>query len=231
MTLDELDVGIHFVKEGLVLSRDSRSSEEFMDGIKVLMAKNYTDNLSEEARKGMQKKAEQGIWPTVAPLGYRNVTCPDGKKMTKQKYVYDRLQNRVHAAYVDKLDGRIDVAFFDRVSDEWRREQEQCLRDIEQHQGADQSYLDEGVQLLELARNAQRLFAKQEAKEKRRLLGFLVSNRSWKGGELTTELRQPFDLLQQTVAAVKTKKATEPSFDSFSEIWLPGQDSNLRQGG
>ena len=35
-----------------------------MHGIKVLMAKNYIDNLSEEARKGMQEKAEQGIWPT-----------------------------------------------------------------------------------------------------------------------------------------------------------------------
>ena len=31
-----------------------------MHGIKVLMAKNYIDNLSEEARKGMQEKAEQG---------------------------------------------------------------------------------------------------------------------------------------------------------------------------
>src|SRR5205823_13554467 len=48
---------------------------------KVLMAKNYIDNLSEEARKGMQEKAEQGIWPTVAPLGYRNVVGPDGKKI------------------------------------------------------------------------------------------------------------------------------------------------------
>ena len=109
---------------------------------------------------------------------------------------YDRIQNRIHDAYVDKLDGRIDAAFFDRMSADWRRDQERCLRDIEQHQEADQSYLDEGVQLLELARNAQRLFAKQEAKEKRRLLGFRVSNCSWKGGELTTELRQPFDLLQ-----------------------------------
>ena len=80
VTLDELDVEIHFVKEGVVLSRDSRSSEKFMHGIKVLMAKNYIDNLSEEARKGMQEKAEQGIWPTVAPLGYRSVTCADGKK-------------------------------------------------------------------------------------------------------------------------------------------------------
>ena len=52
-----------------------------MHGIKVLMAKNYIDNLSEEARKGMQEKAEQGIWPTKTPLGYRNVTGPNGKKI------------------------------------------------------------------------------------------------------------------------------------------------------
>ena len=63
VTVDELDVEIHFPKEGVVLSRESRSSEKFMHGIKVLMAKNYIDNLSEEARKGMQEKAEQGIWP------------------------------------------------------------------------------------------------------------------------------------------------------------------------
>ena len=70
----------HFPKEGVVLSRESRSSEKFMHGIKVLMAKNYIDNLSEEARKGMQEKAEHGIWPTKTPLGYRNITGPDGKK-------------------------------------------------------------------------------------------------------------------------------------------------------
>ena len=50
-----------------------------MHGIKVLMAKNYIDNLSEEVKKGMIEKAEQGIYPSSAPLGYINVTC-DGKK-------------------------------------------------------------------------------------------------------------------------------------------------------
>jgi site-specific DNA recombinase len=76
VTVDDLEVEIHLVKEGVVLSRDSRSSEKFMHGIKVLMAKNYIDNLSEEARKGMQEKAEQGIWPTRTPLGYCNVEGP-----------------------------------------------------------------------------------------------------------------------------------------------------------
>lgn len=41
MTIDELDAKIHLVKERAVLSRESRSSEKFMHGIKVLMAKNY----------------------------------------------------------------------------------------------------------------------------------------------------------------------------------------------
>jgi site-specific DNA recombinase len=81
VTRDDLDVEMHFPKEGVVLSRESRSSEKFMHGIKVLMAKNYIDNLSEEARKGMQEKAEQGIWPTKTPLGYRNIIGPDGKKI------------------------------------------------------------------------------------------------------------------------------------------------------
>jgi hypothetical protein len=29
----------------------------------------------------MLEKAEQGIWPSFAPLSYRNVAGPDGKKI------------------------------------------------------------------------------------------------------------------------------------------------------
>jgi site-specific DNA recombinase len=414
VTVDELDVEIHFPKEGVVVSRESRSSEKFMHGIKVLMAKNYIDNLSEEARKGMQEKAEQGIWPTVAPLGYRNVVGSDGKKIIeldpesapiiarlfewyatgafslkeaaekartaglvyrksgasvpvstvhttlrnrlysgefewnghlymgkhrplvtrelwervqgvldgrhakknrrvkhnfafsgliscghcgcsivgeikKKRYVYyhctgykgrcdepyvreevieqqfgdllgrlkfddevldwvrealdashaderreheeaikrlraeyDRLQNRIHAMYVDKLDRKVDGVFFERMSGEWRGEQDRCQREIEQHQTADQSYLEEGGRILELARNAQRLFEKQEPREKRRLLSFLVSNSSWKGGELTIVLRQPFDLLAK-IAAITNQETRDGRRDlTKSEIWLPG---------
>jgi DNA invertase Pin-like site-specific DNA recombinase len=51
-----------------------------MHGIKVLMAKNYIDNLSEETRKGMLEKTRQGIWLSYAPLGYINVLGADGKR-------------------------------------------------------------------------------------------------------------------------------------------------------
>lgn len=75
VTLDELDLEIHLVKENVILSSDSRSSEKFMHGIKVLMAKNFIDNLSEEVKKGMLEKAEQGQYPSRAPLGYLNNTA------------------------------------------------------------------------------------------------------------------------------------------------------------
>lgn len=60
VTIADLDIEVRLVKEGVVLSENSRSSEKFMHGIRVLMAKNYIDNLSEKVRKGMREKAEQG---------------------------------------------------------------------------------------------------------------------------------------------------------------------------
>jgi len=72
VTIDDLDLEIHLVKEGEVLSRDSKSHQKFIHGIKVLLAKNYIDNLSEETKKGLKEKAEQGYYPGHARLGYRN---------------------------------------------------------------------------------------------------------------------------------------------------------------
>jgi site-specific DNA recombinase len=419
VTLDELGIEIHLVKEGIVLSRDSRSSEKFVHGIKVLMAKNYIDNLSEEARKGMQEKAEQGIWPTGAPLGYLNVLGLDGKKtiapdpkvapiithlfgwyatgtlslreaaerarsaglvyrrtgkpvptstvhailrnriytgdfewkghhhrgkhqplitrelwqrvqgvldarnasklrrgkrdfafsglincghcgcamvgeLKKARYIYyhctgykgrcdepyvreeviaekfsdvlgrlsfgdevlqwvsaalreshadqrkehdaaitrlqaecERLHNRIHAMYIDKLDGRIDRSFYVQMSEQWRVEQEKLMQEIALHQAADQCYLDEGVRLLELARNSQRLFVKQEPDQQRRLLNFVLSNSTWKEGALSVTFRQPFDLIAQTMTPGPSGGAGGGENPPDCPNWWSRQDSNL----
>ena len=80
-TVDELDVEIHLVKENEVISRESRSSEQFVHGIKVLMARNYSLNLAEETIKGMTEKARAGMYPSYAPVGYRNIAGVDGKRI------------------------------------------------------------------------------------------------------------------------------------------------------
>jgi len=416
VTLDELDLEIHLVKEGVVLSKDSRSHEKFVHGIKVLMAKNYIDNLSEETRKGMVEKAEQGIYPSMAPTGYLNAEGPDGKRtiepdpsmapiitrlfewygtgnhslreatqmakaeglrsvngnvfskscihnvlrrrlysgdfdwngktyagshvplvsrelwnrvqaildarfekrarkakhdfafsrlikcghcgcslvgqlqkgqyvyyhctgykgkcsepyvreevleerfadlvrglsfdqevldwmsaalreshadekrhheeaVTRLKAQYGRLQKRLHTLYDDRLDERIDAEFYDQKATELRAEQDRVQEAIDKHQAADRTYIDEGVQLLELASRAYELFRKQKAAEKRRLLNFLLSNCSWKNGTLTATFRQPFDMLATTNIAYQKKKAAGMASSDLSENWLPIVDS------
>jgi DNA invertase Pin-like site-specific DNA recombinase len=420
VTLEELDLDIHFVKENVVLSAGSRSSEKFMHGIKVLMAKNYIDNLSEETRKGMLEKAEQGIWPSYTPIGYLNVIGPDGKKIIEPdpemaplitrvyewyatgrytirevmrmaraaglryprsrntvtsttihhilhnriytgdfdwkgktyrgihqplvsrelyervqqvleqrqagrsrkakhnfafsrlikcghcgcalvgecklgRYVYYRcsgykgkcpepyvreevleekfaallerlhfdeevlqwvsealrqshddeksfhdqalarlqadygkLQNRLDAMYIDKLDGRVDTAFYERKAAEWQAEQTRLLRLMEEHQAANHSYLADGVRLLDLARRAGELFRSQPAISKRRLLDFLLSKSVWAGGELRAEFRQPFDLIAVTAEADRAETAAGGGHGGRLEKWLPDRNAKNR---
>ena len=424
VTIDELDVEIHLVKEGVALSRESRSSEKFMHGIKVLMAKNYIDNLSEEVRKGMLEKAEQGLWPSAAPFGYINVVEADGKKaiaidpdqgpiiarlfewyatgsyslkevgqkardaglvyrksqrpvpvstvhkilrsrlytgefewrgkvyqgshkplismdlwssvqdildgrnrktrhpktgggerefaftgliscghcgcaltaeIKKGKYIYyhctgfrgkcperfvreevleekfagllarlrfskriydlivralkesftvekrdhaeavanlrseiDRLQKRLEAVYIDKLDGGVTDEFYQRMAAQWRDEIGRCQRDLTRHLEASSAYMDEGVALLTLARKAHRLFESASGAEKRRLLNFVLSNCTWQDGELRAEYREPFDLLAETIADADPDNGGDGGDGAKSENWSGRQDSNLR---
>ncbi len=71
---------IHFIKDGLVLHKNSRSQEWLNWGIRVVMAKNYIDNLREEAMKGWSEKLAQGWLPGVPPQGYLNKTV-DGRRI------------------------------------------------------------------------------------------------------------------------------------------------------
>jgi site-specific DNA recombinase len=79
--IDDLDVELHFVKENVVISKNSRSSDKLLHGIRTVLAKNYIDNLSEEVKKGLRAKAELHLWPSFAPLGYLNTIGPDGKRI------------------------------------------------------------------------------------------------------------------------------------------------------
>ncbi len=418
VVLDELDLAIHLVKEGVIISDKIPSSQKFVHGIKVLMAKNYVDNLSEETRKGMLEKARQGIWPSCAPLGYQNVFGRDGKRviepdpdvapkitwlferyatgghslleltrlarenglcfrksadsipkstihkilrnriyigdfdwdgktyggvhkplvsielwqtaqdimdgrfgarrrkvkhefafsglmqcghcgcalvgeLKKGRYVYyhctghkgkcaepytreeileerftslldqisfdddvlawvvkelrngrrderrasenaiaklnaeyARLQSRIDTMYIDKLDGRIDIAYFDRKAAEWRAEQARLAQAIQNHPTGSQGNIEDGIRILELAHQAPRLFEKQPPLEKRRLLNFVVSNCTWKDGEMTAQFRQPFDLLAITNKAAASANSGGNGSTGRFENWLPIGDSN-----
>ena len=420
VTLDGLALDIHLVKENVILTPESRSNEKFIHGLKVLMAKNYIDNLSEEARKGMLEKASQGVWPSAAPLGYRNVVAADGRRIIepnpevaplitrlfqlyatgnhslreitrvvqqeglrfrrsgsglaktsihrilqnpiyygafdwkgtryegshqplvtqelwevvqarldnrgirnlhpvkhnfafsglvtcghcgcalvgeikKGRYIYyhctghkgrcpekyvreevlaekfgeilrqirmdegilglvrdglrsshvdekahhenccrrlqaehDRLQTRLDRMYLDKLDGVISEEMYVKNSAAWREQQDRILRDIGRHQTANRVYIDDGVQLLELAQKALELYKKQKMSEKRRLINFVVSNSTWKEGNLAVTYREPFNFLVNSGVEPRTHNSIYGPKNSILEEWRGRRDSNPR---
>ncbi len=93
VAINDSEFEIHLVKEGEVLSKDSKSHQKFIHGIKVLMAKNFIDNLSEEVKKGLYEKAASGEYPGQAPTGYLNdrekhimVIDPERAPLVRQMY-------------------------------------------------------------------------------------------------------------------------------------------------
>jgi hypothetical protein len=60
---------------------------------------------------------------------------------------------------------------------------------------------------LALANRAAELFERQPTNEKRRLLNFVLSNCTWKGGEITPLFRQPFDIIADGATLSAKKKA------------------------
>ena len=61
---------LHCVKDGIDLHKFSRSGDKLNWGMRVVLAKNYTDNLREEIRKATETMLRKGIWPSKTPVGY-----------------------------------------------------------------------------------------------------------------------------------------------------------------
>jgi site-specific DNA recombinase len=59
-------------------SLEESASGKLVEGILASIAEFYSANLSQEIRKGIDQKASQGGWPTIAPIGYRNVRREGG---------------------------------------------------------------------------------------------------------------------------------------------------------
>jgi hypothetical protein len=140
--------------------------------------------------------------------------------IAKLQREHRRLRDRIDSMYEDKLDGRIANEFFDSKAAEMRAAQTAIMRDVGSHQTANRSYIEEGVQLLELAHRAHALFESQPAAEKRRLLDFVLSNCTWKGGGLTAKYRQPFDVLAVAVASEQQRMGEGTAETARNDIWL-----------
>ncbi len=87
---------------------------------------------------------------------------------------------------------------------------------LEQHEGANQFYFEEGARIIELANKAYSLWIRQDPFEKRKLLDILLSNCTFDGENLHPDYEKPFCWLAEGL------KCSD---------WLPGADSNHQPTG
>lgn len=72
-------IEIHFIKENMVLTKDSRGDELLFWKMNVLMANSYVISLSYNVKRSMKQNMEKGKWQGFAPIGYLNKRGEDGK--------------------------------------------------------------------------------------------------------------------------------------------------------
>jgi hypothetical protein len=75
--------------------------------------------------------------------------------------------------------------------------------------------------LIERARRAHILFESQPPGGKRKLLDFVLSNRTWKGGRLSAKYWQPFDVLAVAIAFEQQRMGEGSAETANNEIRLP----------
>lgn len=75
--LDELrkadKIEIHFIRENLVIHKDSNSSEIARWDLGVFTSKTYVGNLRDNVKRSISFNTSKGIWQSQAPIGYKNI--------------------------------------------------------------------------------------------------------------------------------------------------------------
>jgi hypothetical protein len=123
----------------------------------------------------------------------------DGKLTSERARLESRLtaiRNRMDAAYVDKLDGKISEDFWQRKNSEWQVDELQVKMAIDGLAGAEiGDRAMDAQRVLELANKAHLLYLTQSSTEKAKLLRMLCSNFSVNGASAMPAYRYPFDLI------------------------------------
>src|SRR2546425_13099597 len=89
---------------------------------------------------------------------------------------------------------------WDALHARYTERQEVLERQISGHMAADRTYLQQGVQILELANKAYHLYLQQPHEERAKLLRFVLLNCSLQDRNLTAVYRKPFDMLANGVS-------------------------------
>jgi DNA invertase Pin-like site-specific DNA recombinase len=103
LAVEKLGLEVHFVYEGMVISCLSSPGELLLYDIQTAIATYQSRVTGADTKRNMRRKAEQGLWPSRAPFGYKNVTrnkvkliVPDEKSALLFKRLHQEARDGDH---------------------------------------------------------------------------------------------------------------------------------------
>jgi len=144
------------------------------------------------------------------------------QEVGRLKASHEELETKINKLYEDKLADVVPAEFFKRKYREFVSRQEKLREEIEEHNRANENYLEDGARILELAKNAYSLYVTQNSFEQRKLLDLLLSNCYLEGGQVRGKLKKLFATLADGAEEEERMIAANAPKTAINKIWLPG---------
>ena len=74
------EIELHFVSDGQVINGSMNAADKFAFGMKLGLAKYYSDAIGDNVRRVFEQKRKDGCWISSAPFGYENVPSNKEKR-------------------------------------------------------------------------------------------------------------------------------------------------------
>ncbi|MBL8015546.1 MAG: recombinase family protein, partial [Candidatus Doudnabacteria bacterium] len=118
----------------------------------------------------------------------------------------EQLRHRLDRLYDDRLDDKILPEIYERKYQEITTELNSLTVSIKQHDTASEKYHDIGIQLLDIAQQAETRFTAAQPERQREIVNLVLESVVIDGNNVRYQYRKPFELLQEAVAITNSSK-------------------------
>ena len=102
---------IHFIRENLVIHKNSNSSELQRWDLGVFMARSFVLQISDNVKRTIEHKLRNGEWPSRAPYGYYNFKNEDGKASIAPRPFESQIVAKMYEWYGSEAHSMEDIRF------------------------------------------------------------------------------------------------------------------------
>lgn len=139
-------------------------------------------------------------WIRTAPKQSANVKRAfDERAIERLNGQAAKLRSRLDQIYLDILHGEIEESFYGIHVAAWKKEQAAFRKRIDLHESARHTYIDRGIRLLELARDAIEFSRTQGQEERAVLLRFILQGSTLQDDNVVPALIPPSEIIRELV--------------------------------